>query len=296
MKSIALCGLALAVTSSHLWAQETYRIQAGAAFSKYSSDDSLASTSTKIDGTYYLKPIQVDISQPFGEFEFIQKASGVQVAYESRKLETPIFAPTSASLTGAGGRFYFDSIVAILGVENASMRLTTRANAAHYVDAKVSKTYFGLGYLIRPSSELGFKYQDSKITHSVSPSLPAINDDTQTRQGIYSHTVLALDGNQFAVIDLEYNNIDRKQSKNESNQETVVKVKYYPEGRLYFEAGLNFNSGDHQSDVGRTTTFGMGYAYSPRVSFVAQVDNFAAGNSSLGADHKISSLGVRYRY
>jgi hypothetical protein len=296
MKSIALCGLALAVASCNLWAQETYRIQAGAAFSKKSSDDSTELTQTMIGGIYYFKPIEVDTSQPFEELDFIQKASGVQIAYTSRKFEDSTFAPTSASLTSADGRFYFDSIVANLGVENVSLRLTTRANAAQYVDAKASKTKFGLGYLIRPNSELGYKYQDLKITYGVSPSLPAINDETWTRQGIYSHTVLALHENQFAVIDLEYSSTDRKRSQTQANQETAVNVKYYPEGRLYFEAGLNFNTGDDPSGVGRTTTFGMGYAYSPRVSFVAQLDNFAAGNSRLGADHKITSLGVMYRY
>ncbi len=296
MTTKALTAIAVAVASTGLFAQETYNIEAGVAFVNYSADDATKQTSTMIGGTYYFKPIKIDMSQPQGELEFLQKASGVTVNYIANKYEDNDFTKTSLPGTSISGRFYIDSLVAEIGYDNTKGTLHTKSNTARYVDTKANASSFGIGYLVRPNSELGFRYSDTKYTYNVSAGLTAINDKTKTDNEIYSHSVYTLSNGNFAVADISYKNIETKQTSTKKNHETSANFRYYPQTKIYVEAGLKFNSGDDKTDAGRTTSFGLGYAFTPRLAGLVQVANFSVKDSAQGADNKLTLVGVQYRF
>ena len=295
LKMIAAVVGTLAI--ANVYAQETYNVEAGFQYAKFSDDDSTKQTLTAVGGTYYLKPIIIDRSQPFMELDFLQKASGISVRSASLKYEDSTFASTSTSPLELSGNFYVDNFAFGASTSSwGSTNFTTKANAARYVGIKSTTNGFNVGYFVTPTTLVSYINSKETATYAPSAGLAAIKDYDKTTNGVKSHTVTSLGGTEFLVVDLTYSQIKKEQTASEKNTEYGAKVRYYPEAKYFFEGGYTSNSGDNAGDKGKTMLLGAGYSFTPRFAVMLSTEKFSGDVSAEKSSSTSTMLTAGYRF
>lgn len=297
MKMKTIAAIVAALTSTGLYAAETYNVEAGIRYTTSSVDDQTESTGTIISGTYYLKPITIDGAQPFMELDVLQRASGVSLRYATVSLETSALSKTTLNPVEIGGTFYVDEFV--LGFNNStwSKAFPVKSNTALNYDIKSTSTGFNVGYWALPNTVVSYfnEKQDATYTRS-STSLTALSDLKRTANGIASHTVMSLGGTQSLVLDLGYQQIKREQSSSDNNKEYAAKVRFYPEAKYFFEGGYSVNTGDYEYDKGTTIAVGAGYAFTPRFAVLLSTSKFDGDVSAKKSSETATTLTAGYRF
>lgn len=282
---------------ANAYAQETYNVEAGVQYGKFSDDDGGSQKLTAVGGTYYLKPIVIDQSQPFAELDFLQKASGISVSYGTNKYEDKTFVGTNINRPEVSGNFYVDNFV--IGASTSSWgstNFTTKANAARYVGIKSTTNGFNVGYFVTPTTLVSYINSKETATYSPSAGLAAIKDYNNTTNGVKSHTVMSLGGTEFLVVDLSYEQIKKEQTASEKNTEYGAKVRYYPEAKYFVEGGYTSNSGDNAGDKGKTMLLGAGYSFTPRFAVMLSTEKFSGDVSAEKSSSTSTMLKAGYRF
>jgi hypothetical protein len=294
-KIIALSITALA--ASYVCAAETYNIEAGGQYQKSSVDDKTDTTATILAGTYYLKDIVIDHSQPFAELDVLQKASGVTVRYGNVSLETAALSKTTLNPVELGGTFYVDNFVFGLNNQTWDKNFNLKSNSAQYYGIKSTSTGFNVGYWVLPTTVVSFNNESHKATYTRSTnSLTAINDLKVNSNGVSSHTVTSLGGTQSLVVDLSYSQIKTEQDASNNNKEYAGKVRYYPEAKYYVEGGYIVNTGDYASDKGKTTLIGAGFEVTPRFGVLLTTAKFNGDVASEKSSSTTTTVTAGYRF
>lgn len=282
---------------SNAYAQETYNIQAGVQHQTSSDDSKNDSTSTIFSGTYYLKNIVIDSTQPFMELDFLQKASNVSVGYGNVSSETSVLSKTTLNPVQLGGTFYNDNF--IFGVNNQTWdkAFSLKSNTALNYGIKATTTGFNVGYFVTPTTAVSFVNEKSKGTYTRSSnSLTALKDLTITTNGVTSHTVMSLGGTESLVVDLGYRQIKQEQTVSEKNTEYAAKVRYYPQAKYFVEGGYTSNSGDNAGDKGKTMLLGAGYSFTPRFAVLLSTEKFSGDVSAEKSSGTSTTLTAGYRF
>lgn len=283
--------------ASSLHASETYNVEAGVAYATSSTDSNTNTNGVIFTGTYYLKPIALDTTQPFMELDFLQKASSISLSYTDLSIESDTLSKTTLNPIGIGGTFYVDKF--LFGIShsnwNKSFSLKTNQNLAY--DTKFTSTDIRLGYRVLPNTVVSFMNEQTDTTYTRnSITLPPIANVKTSTNGIRSYTVTSLNEGQSLVFDLEYKQIKREQNKNESNDEYSAKLRFYPQTNYFIEGGYRLNNGDVASDKGNTFELGAGYSFTPRLGVIFSTSQFNGDVSAEKSSSRTSSLTVGYRF
>lgn len=286
-----------ALTTANSYAAETYNIEAGAQYYTLSNDANSKINMTAVGGTYYLKPITIDASQPFAEVDVLQKASGVSVHYMNMNSETAELASTTVTPIQLSGKFYVEDFVFSFSNFSYDKNFHTKANAANYYGIKATSNAFAVGYWVLPSTTVTFANSktDSSYVRST-PSLANINDMNVTTNSVASHTIASLGGTQSVVLDFAYSQVKVDQSTTKNNTEYVGKVRYYPEAKYFIESEYTINHGDMVGNKGKTIMVGGGYSLTPRLVVMLTTEKFNADESSSKGSSKTSTLTAGYRF
>lgn len=291
--AIAFCALAYA----NVYAVETYNTELGIGNLNSSTDAGTDTTMTYIGASYYFKPINIDGTQPFMEMDVLQKASNIGIRYANMSVETSALSKTMLNPLQLSGTFYIDDFLFGLNNSTWNKSFTIKSNTAYNYEIKSTTSGFNLGYWILPSTTISYVYSKASAQYTRnSTSLSAINDLNTTTNGIASHTISKLDGNQSLVLDLGYSQIKTEQTKTENNIEYDAKVRYYPESKYYIEGGFIVNTGDNESDKGKTYVFGVGYAFTPRMGVFLSTEKFNGDVSSENSSGKSTTITAGYRF
>jgi hypothetical protein len=295
LKMIAAVVSTLAITNAY--AQETYNVEAGFQYGKFSNDDGTKQKVTSVGGTYYLKPVAINQSQPFMELDFLQKASGISVLYATLGYEDKTFASTNANPLEVSGNFYVDNFAFGASTSSwGSTNFTTKANAARYVGIKSTDTGFNVGYFVTPTTLVSYVSSKGTATYSPSAGISAINDLNTTTNGVKSHTVMSLGGTESLVVDLAYSQIKQEQTASKKNTEYAAKVRYYPEAKYFVEGGYTSNSGDNAGAKGKTMLLGAGYSFTPRFAVLLSTEKFSGDMSAEKSSSSTTTLSAGYRF
>jgi hypothetical protein len=282
---------------ANAYAEETYNIQAGLQNQTSSDDSNVETTSTIFSGTYYLKNIVINNTQPFMELDFLQKASNVTVGYGNVSLETSVLSKTTLNPLQLGGTFYHDNFIFGFNNQTWDKAFSLKSNTALNYGIKSSSTGFNVGYFVTPTTAISFINIKSNASYTrSSSSLSALNDLTNTTNGVTSHTVMSLGDTQSLVVDLAYRKIKQEQTTSETNKEYAAKVRYYPEAKYYVEGGYTSNSGDDAGDKGKTMLFGVGYAFTPRFAVMLSTEKFSGDVSTEKSSSSSTTLTAGYRF
>lgn len=297
MKMKMMAAVVGVISATHLHAAETYNVEVGVQYQKSFTDDGSDQTATAIGGTYYLKDIVIDSTQPFMEMDVLQKASAISARYISASLESSDFVKTTVNPIELSGTFYIDNFV--LGLNNSSWdkAFPLKSNTALNYGIKSTTTGFSVGYWVTPTTVVSFNNSKRENTYTrSSTSLTAIKDVTTTSNGIASHTVTSLGGTQSLVLDFYYDQIKREQTSSQNNNEYGAKVRFYPEAKYFVEAGYIVNNGDYAYRTGKTLVVGAGYAFTPRLAVLLSTYKFDGDVSTEQSSETSTTLTVGYRF
>ncbi len=297
MKVKTIAAVVGALLAANVYAADTYKVQAGVYNATSSTDDKTESTATVFSGTYYLKDITIDSTQPFMELDFIQKASGVSVRYGSVSLETAALSKTTVNPIELSGTFYADKFIFGINNETWNKAFSLKSNNALNYDIKTKTTGFSVGYFVTPTTSVSYENSKADATYTrSSTSLTALKDLSITTNGITSHTVTSLGGTKSLVVDLGYRQIKQEQTKSETNTEYAAKVRYYPEAKYFVEGGYTSNTGDNAGDKGKTMLFGAGYSFTPRFAVLLSTEKFSGDVSAENSSSTSTRLTAGYRF
>jgi len=297
MKLKMIAAVVGSLVIANAYAQETYNVEAGVQYGNFSNDNSQTQKMTAVGGTYYLKSIVIDHSQPFAERDFLQKASGISVRYGNINYEDSTFASTTINPLEVSGNFYVDNFT--FGASTSSWgntNFTTKANTARYVGIKTTTNGFNVGYFVTPTTLVSFVNSKKTGTYSPSAGIAAIKNLNITTNGVKSHTVMSLGGTESLVVDLEYNQIKNEQDTSQTNSEYGAVVRYYPEAKYYFEGGYKVNSGDYAKDKGNTYKLGAGYEVTPRFGLMLTTEKFSVSDATQKSGSTSTMLTAGYRF
>ena len=297
MKLKVIAAVVGTLVIANAYAQETYNVEAGVQYGNFSNDDSQTQKLTAVGGTYYLKSIVIDHSQPFAELDFLQKASGISVRYANINYEDSTFASTTINPLEVSGNFYVDNFAFGASTSSwGSTNFTTKANTARYVGIKTTTNGFNVGYFVTPTTLVSYVNSKETGTYSPSAGIAAIKDLNITTNGVKSHTVTSLGGTESLVVDLAYNQIKNEQDTSQTNSEYGFNVRYYPEAKYYVEGGYKVNSGDYAKDKGNTYTLGAGYEVTPRFSVMLTTEKFSVSDATQKSGSTNTMLTAGYRF
>lgn len=293
--------LALAVATlvaTNLYAQtETYNVEAGLLGLTGSNDNNVKQNWTGISGTYYFKPIKIDVALPYAEMDFLNKASSVAGQIANASLETDVLASQTINPINFAGKLYVDKFILGLGTSSWDKKnFSLKSNSAQYVGIGSTGTSFEIGYFILPSTSISLLTSKSTATYSVSPGLNAVKDEVVSSSGIKSHSVVSLATGNFMAFDLFYNQIKTEQDKSQNNNEFGGSVRYYPKTSFYLEGGYKTNTGDNKYNTGNTTSIGLGYAFTPRFGFVLGTSRFNGDDSTQKSSGTNTTFTIGYRF
>jgi hypothetical protein len=300
LSKLSILCIAMLTFSSYAHSNETYTIEAGFEYAKYSGDDSSSEKTTGFGGTYYLKPVTLDSSQPYAELDFIQRASDITITYANVSVENTTFTKTTISPLGLSGNFYFNNF--IIGLNNKSwsknFNLKEDTNYSYKKDRKISE--YNLGYFVTPNTSVSFSKTNDISTETPSSALLDIYNPTKIKtNSLYSHTVTTAGDGKYIVLDLNYDKIQTDYDTSEKNKEYGVKIRYYPENNYFVEGGYFSNTGEKVSDKGKSTLIGAGYAINPRLSLSVTYYKFDGSVSSVFSEnsgYKFTSITAGYRF
>ena len=282
---------------SKAYAQETYNIQAGLQNRTMVNDSNFEETSTIFSGTYYLKNIVINNTQPFMELAFLQKASNVTVNYGNVSVETTVLYRSTYSPLHLGGTFYHDNFIFGFNNQTWDKAFSLKSNTDLNLGIKTSSTGFNVGYFVTPTTAISFVNSKSNANYTrSSDSMTALNDYDMTTNGVTSHTVMSLGDTQSLVVDLDYRKIKKEQTNSETNTEYSAKFRYYPEAKSFFEGGYKSNSGDNDGDKGKTMLFGAGYSFTPRFAVMLLIEQFSGDVSTEKSSSSSTMLTAGYRF
>lgn len=295
MKKIIALSAALVV--SNVCAAETYNVEAGAQYYKMSNDANSKINMTAVGGTYYLKPITIDASQPFAELDVLQKTSGVSVNFMNMNVETADLASTTVTPIQLKGTFYVENFVLSFSNYSYDKNFNVKSNPINYYDIKSTSTDVGVGYWVISNTVVSFTSakSDSSYVRSTS-SLANIKDLNVTTNSVTSHTITSLGATQSLVFDLAYRQIKVNQSTTKNNTEYAGKVRYYPEVKYFFEGGYTINNGDMVGNKGKTFMVGAGYSFTPRLVVLVTTEKFNADDSSSKGSSTTSTVSAGFRF
>lgn len=294
-KAIALSVAALAMVNAN--AAETYNIQAGARYQTQSVDDQTDLTGTSIGGTYYLKPITIDGTQPFMELDVLQRASGISVQYANVSMETAALNKTTLNAVEVSGNFFVNDFVLGFNNQTWDKNFSLKSNAANNYGIKSTTTGFNVGYWVLPNTVVSYVNEKNDATYTRSSnSMTAIADVTNTTNGVLSHSVMSLGGTQSLVLDLGYKQVKREQTTSKTNTEYAAKVRYYPEAKYFVEGGYSVNSGDYDYNKGKAFMVGAGYAFTPRFAVLLATEKFDGDVAAEKSSGTSTTLTAGYRF
>ena len=296
MKIKTIVALASTLVLSNVYAEETYRVEAGAQYTTLSQDDQTKQSITGVLGAYYLKDIVIDHSQPFAEMDFLQRAGYVRAQTGNVSYEDSTFVKTNITPLSIGGQFYVGDFA--FGLATSSWGPTNfvlKSNSARNYGMKDTQTGFSGGYFVLPTTLVSIV--SNKETTTYAPTgVSALNDQNINTTSITSHTVNKLSGTQSLVLDLSYNTIKNQQNKTNNNSSYAANVRFYPVPRYYVEGGYVANSGDDPSRAGKTISFGAGYAFTERFGVMLSTAKFSVNDATQMTGNTTTMLTAGYRF
>lgn len=297
MKKQNLMYLIATIVATNAIAQtETYNVEAAFQYGKTSHDDQTTTKSTLGLVNYYFKPIVNDSKQPFLEKDFLQKASSVGIIYGNISTENSALASATPTPLGLNGTYYADDFV--FGISNISWDKTflLKSNSARSYGIKNNDTSIRFGYYVTPTTLASFTNGQFNASYTAGGGASAISDLKYTSNAISTHTVTPLNGTEFVVLDLKYNQVKRDQTTSQSNTEISGNVRYYPEAKYYVEGGYTTNSGDYDYDKGSTLSVGAGYSLTPRFALFLSASKFSGSVSAQNSSSNATTLTAGYRF
>ncbi len=171
-------------------------------------------------------------------------------------------------------------VVLLLGISNAEIEYDLPID----IDCILESYNFGVGKFFADNTLVGVKYEHWKNTIKI-PSL-LIDDTTENDDYELSFK---------SVKKLEYDtavNVEGSYTKSYfddgtddgSNTITAISGDYYFNKTTSIGAGLKINTGDDNSDEGKTLAININLFVSPRTSFKFSYETFSADNDK-GTDH-----------
>ena len=286
----------VALTATNLYAQETYNVEVLGSINTLNLDNQEKWTNTKISGNYYLKPIKIDNAQPYGELDFLQKASSLTLSYGNQTYESENTASGKFTPLAIAGNFYFDNFILGLSNSNRSTDLTVKTNAANYLTTKNNLNGINIGYFITTDTAVYYKYSKDAYTFTPSAIATATKDLSYTTSSITSQTVTSMGVGQTLRVDLQYNQITREQTLLQKNNEYGVSLRYYPESKYYVEGGYLTNTGDWDYTKGNSLSAGIGYSLTSRFNFALSTAKFTADVTTQRTSSTSTTLTAGYRF
>jgi hypothetical protein len=287
----------IAILATPLYAAETYRLETSINYGIRTTDSNIDTKGFTVAGTYYLKPIAIDNSQPFLELDFLQKASSLTLNYSDINTESATISKTTLNPLGIIGNFYLEDFVVGFSHTNSNAPLGLKSDPTLKYELKSTSTGIKIGYRVVPSTIISLNHEQYDASYARNSNLlTPIADLKISTNGIRSYTVTSLNKGQSLVFDLEYKQIKREQNKNESNDEYSAKLRFYPQTNYFIEGGYRLNNGDVASDKGNTFELGAGYSFTPRLGVIFSTSQFNGDVSAEKSSSRTSSLTVGYRF
>ena len=288
--------VATLVATNAIAQTDTYNVEAAIQYSKSSVDDQTTTKGTLGLVNYYFKPILNDSKQPFLEKDFLQKASSVGIIYGNLSTETSVLASATPTPLGLNGTYYANDFV--FGVSNISWDKTflLKSNSARSYGIKSNDTSIKVGYYVTPTTLASFTNEQTTASYTAGGGASAISDLKYTNNAISTHTVTPLNGTEFVVLDLKYNQIKRDQTTSQNNTEISGNIRYYPEAKYYVEGGYITNSGDYDYYKGSTLSVGAGYSFTPQFALFLSTSKFSGSVSSQNSSSTSSTITAGYRF
>jgi len=243
----------------------------------------------------YLKCIEKN-NRNYAKKDFLQKASSVGIIYGNINTETSVLASATPTPLGLNGTYYADDFV--FGISNISWDKTflLKSNSARSYGIKSNDTSIKFGYYVTPTTLASFTNDQSNASYTAGGGASAISDLKYTSNAFSTHTVKPLNGSEFVVLDLKYNQVKRDQTTSQNNTEISGNLRYYPEAKYYVEGGYTTNSGDYDYNKGSTLSVGAGYSFTPQFALFLTTSKFSGSVSAQNSSSTSSTITAGYRF
>lgn len=275
---------------------DTFQINVGTAIANNKNDNKLDTTSTTGYFKYFLSPVAIDQNQPYGEAEFIQRASNLIVRGTSTSYEDKNSEKTRYGGYGFDGVIYYRDWFLSGSSFSNDFTIRSKANNSRSYAINDASSAVGIGFYFLPLSTLAYSRSQAGASYSPSNGLAAILDIKNTSDALAVKTLLSLQNGQSLGLQGSWTRSNREQTLNESNKIVQVDGAYYLNPKMYLNLGYSKNTGDRAESEGNRISYGVGFTTNYRLLFLVQATKFSAKNSGIGFDSSSLQASAQYRF
>jgi hypothetical protein len=288
--------LLAATLSSTVFASEDYNILVGVVHSKSEGGDGFTGNADLIGGTYYFESVKTNLSQPYAEAPFLQRASSISgfvgnTQYESTTEQSDRYTPLGASATLYKGDFIFG--ISVQDWANSSRKIS---NLSRGYDMKNSVCGFMLGYFVGEDTSINYEHSKTTIGYSPVGGEPVRVDLVDSSKRISVHTVIDAGDGRFISAGLSYGSIDRAYTSNTENHEYSGIFRYYPSQKSYLEYVSRMRQGDRNGTNGRTNAMALGFELSNQLDVRLSNSRFSPSDLSSNYDTNNWQVGLNFKF
>jgi hypothetical protein len=293
-RAVASAALVAATAPGLAFAEDTFRAEAGASYSRTKGDD-FRRTSAGADGTYYFDNLPSRPKDtPYDQVQFVEHVGSVTAFSDWTSSDRDNVERVSngydygATLQLARPDTFL-RIGAAAAVFNGG---TTRSGGVEIEnEAKVYQLSLG-GYLARATS-IDLNWATSKTTTSSTLGLPDIKLDTIGVTGQHlarlpggSHVAMTATAMQFTLRS--------EGTPTEKNNDFLLQAIYYPTQVLGIKLGVRIDRGDEDSLEGETYIAGLKTYVTPAISLSVDYQKFNAKAAGFDFDTVMLRAAMRF--
>jgi hypothetical protein len=290
--------LPAAQAQTHRANSNSYTVEAGLLRQSARNDDASSQTMTAWGGTIYLQDVSLAAGQPFAERDFLQRASQITAELYSESLRnSPFYADTTADTVHLNGTAFLERLVLGLSFDQYSTTLAAPGMSSRNYSVSGSIFEGSLGLMEGRDTLVSYRYHSRVDSFSPSLFMTPIGDYQERWHQVFAHSVIGLRNDHAIVLDGGLKLIQRAQDADiAATQQLYGSLRAYLNPRFYAEGGISQEFGDPSSFKGRTLSFGLGLALTPRL--VGQVfgTRFTADDPTLKSGHRDLGFTLNYRF
>jgi len=296
-------GLTLAALSAGAQDQ-SYQVEVGVQYAQAVDHSQFFSRDSVLAASYYLKPVMMNLDQPFAELEFLQRASNIGLGVSKKSYQDESISRSSYNPKYLFGTYYYNDFIFTAADRSYSGSLNIIKPGVGLQNSSIKEPVLSLGYLVRPDTSVSLmfdRYSETNNAYTSTLGNVASSSSSILSRGLQSHTVTSL-GNQYsATLDLnlgqiKYNNNDGSNQTNQTNRVMGAQARFYPRNSFYLMGGFQTEVGGNSVYTGKTYSLGSGSLLTPRTTVSFQVNHFLSAEASRAYSGTSSSINLSYRF
>lgn len=283
--------LFLSILPVATFAQNNYQVEYTANYSRDNENIDKLETGI-LAAEIYFDEIMVG-SHPFAEAAFLEKSSGLALAYLDAEFASGILGVDRKGMLVLA--FYVvpkSELIIQAGYLMADTDINNGFNGRIDTDSII----VGFGSYLSSNSAILFNYEKDDLDVEIAPGLLPATKEKHTQFQLEYKLVKALDaGKAFNVEALIASSEFKDDTTSETNTIVSFSGDYYMDQSVSVGASIDLNSGDDKSDEGKALGINVNLFLTPAFSVYAELIQFNADNST-GEDSDEFVVGATARF